>query len=1462
MREPASRRRRNKKRMSQEAFTEKNTNSDLPLKLFSTMQKDATHPEQSQLASVLLTWISEADLDASRSYLEEHPALVDDTGVQVLEELLVAALLAGDAETTRQLQMYRNIVAAIRDMGVEATYAELARSMTSAPTETLPPEVQSLLNRLGGLSRPEDMPARVALLEQALGLVSHEEYPLSWAELHSILGSALLQIPADDERARLELALSHYDDALSEQRRERATEAWAITQHNKGIALTSLAKLVQDEERLSRLKEALVCFDNALLERRQEVAPDKWAMTRYSQGDALSNMAQLLVGESQEQALQQGIACYDDAMTIYEYETAPVIWAAMQRDKADMLVHLARLLNEDVKIFREAISCYDNALRVYQRETDPVRWADVQINKGTAMDDLADRLEDEERVEVLRQAIACYDSALLEYSRERRPDHWAALQTNKASTLGSLARQQSGEMRAQTLREAIACSDAALLEYRREVNPGEWARAQQNKGIALRNLARVVDSEQQAQILHEALVCFDNALLEDNRAAAPDDWAKVQHNKGNTLLNMADLLHGEQRVRTLQEALTCFNDAQTATRREDMLDEWAMTQQGKADTLSALALAESGEARIALLREALLCYDAALDETLCHAAPNVWAMIQNNKAGMLSRLVETQKQRGEEYMETLGEAITCCNAALQEWHRETSPFDWAMVLTNKGAMLCELAGLYNPKAAVGMLRDALGCFDDALLEYRREVAPNLWATLQHNKGTTLSALALRLANNEQLATRRAAIACYDAALLERRRDVSPIHWAMTQNNKALELDWIVDLMDGEERAATLQEALSCYDAALSVYTREALPTEHRRIAQQLGMLLFRERDWGRASRYLASALDALDDLFTLDVTTHGRQVELASGGNLTASLAYALVRSGRSAAVLQAAEALERGRARATGEAVARQQAQLAAAQRIAPDLLSQFRQASDRLVPIALTERSTTETLQAGVRDDGIETTTTLESAGLNALNRQLVGYEEAQAARVAYEDLIKRIRQQIPDFLVSGAVFPSGTRDLASDERLVYVASTDAGCAAIMLDSTLSTQIDVQTANALSWWDEQLTIQLVVQLIDRREGAIIARHLLIEQLPAEPKKVDPGDTLKRAMEVLGVANGALAQMSAACYGTNVRRLLMVPCGLLGLLPLHAAIVPTIRGENPEPLLDQVQISYIPSARIWLACRERARVHPSVIEPNALVIGNPLPQPEAPSLPGAEEEARQVSELFRREPHGFIHVFQTEQATREAILEDLKINGNLLSHAHFACHALAELDDPQRSGLFLANGERLMVRDLFDPANQLHFDELQLVTLSACQTGVPGMELPDEVVGLPASWLQAGAARVVASLWPVSDVVTAALMTKFYELHLSDGLDPTDAFWLAQRWLRGLPGWKHDCQTLGASRGAAGPEVSEVVKRLALSGNRASSDNPANTEEIEIGRLDPNSGPVQHWNNPLYWAAFAMYGA
>ncbi len=50
---------------------------------------------------------------------------------------------------------------------------------------------------------------------------------------------------------------------------------------------------------------------------------------------------------------------------------------------------------------------------------------------------------------------------------------------------------------------------------------------------------------------------------------------------------------------------------------------------------------------------------------------------------------------------------------------------------------------------------------------------------------------------------------------------------------------------------------------------------------------------------------------------------------------------------------------------------------------------------------------------------------------------------------------------------------------------------------------------------------------------------------------------------------------------------------------------------------------------------------------------------------------------------------------------------------------------------------------------------------------------------------LQAGVGGVVASLWPVSDLSTMILLTRFYDFWRKDGLEPAEALRKAQIWLR-----------------------------------------------------------------------------
>jgi hypothetical protein len=288
------------------------------------------------------------------------------------------------------------------------------------------------------------------------------------------------------------------------------------------------------------------------------------------------------------------------------------------------------------------------------------------------------------------------------------------------------------------------------------------------------------------------------------------------------------------------------------------------------------------------------------------------------------------------------------------------------------------------------------------------------------------------------------------------------------------------------------------------------------------------------------------------------------------------------------------------------------------------------------------------------------------------------------------------------------------------------------------------------------------------------------------------------------------LAELGDAAAAT------LIPGGLLGLLPLHAAWRPD--GSRParrEHALDRLVLSYAPNARSLSAARAAAN---EITGRRVLAVATPTGPGGLRQLPLARQECLAACAaagggtlLDAGLDAGGLTVAAVSAAIRAADI------------AHFACHGHADLEAPLDSGLTVAPGEVLTVRDLMTQDLRL-----RLAVLSACETLLPGTELPDEVVSLPTGLIQAGAAGVIASLWTVPDLESAALMVDFYGRWHGDET-PARALRDAQAWVRDTsPADKYAAYERAASGVAAWPPAlvaDALLDRIALAGTAGSAD-------------------------------------
>lgn len=432
---------------------------------------------------------------------------------------------------------------------------------------------------------------------------------------------------------------------------------------------------------------------------------------------------------------------------------------------------------------------------------------------------------------------------------------------------------------------------------------------------------------------------------------------------------------------------------------------------------------------------------------------------------------------------------------------------------------------------------------------------------------------------------------------------------------------------------------------------------------------------------------------------------------------------------------------------------------------------------------------------------------AALNALRTAPAGTEEKHSRAV--HAVTREIREHAGFETYGLAPTLEGIRAAAAPGwPVIYVNPTPAGTVLL----PVSQEYESMSPVLLPCRSDEIFTELLRYLLYAAEGT-----------ESSVPEGALGEALSTLLPWLGeTLAGPVASLAESLDAVG---LTLILCGPVTLAPLAAAPLPQLVDTT---LADRFPTRLAPSAGVLETSlhREAQRTRS---EPSLVAVANPTRD-----LPGAENEATEIATFFP----GRSEVAIGRDAT--ATFLQAKIAG--ASHVHLACHGRTGAFDLADAQLTLADGP-LTVAQL----SQLGSLSARLVALSACQTAHHDVTATSgESLSLATALLPLGASCVLASLWPVSDLSTAYLMTEFYRQHIDLERSPAVALANAQRWLRALT-WDEE-QRLLTKHPALAARYARLAANGALPGNRS-----------DTASLAPGTRPA--FRDPEHWAGFIAIG-
>jgi CHAT domain-containing protein len=239
-----------------------------------------------------------------------------------------------------------------------------------------------------------------------------------------------------------------------------------------------------------------------------------------------------------------------------------------------------------------------------------------------------------------------------------------------------------------------------------------------------------------------------------------------------------------------------------------------------------------------------------------------------------------------------------------------------------------------------------------------------------------------------------------------------------------------------------------------------------------------------------------------------------------------------------------------------------------------------------------------------------------------------------------------------------------------------------------------------------------------------------------------------------------------------------LVPHNFLHYLPLHALKV------DGRYLIERNPICYTPSASVMKYCHQKRKEKREKV---LIFADSRTTQPDERLL-HAQIQAQAIKQLFNDPP---AELYVGDEVTKDLLKKKLQESKKDIDILHIACHGIFKSQEALKSGIKFVKKENLTDEEKLKDEEILTAEEIfsldmnaDLVTLSACESGINDNKPGDELIGLTRALIYAGTPSVLVSLWSVDEISTSILMSQFYQ-KLKEGLNKAEALQQAQLEVR-----------------------------------------------------------------------------